>query len=131
MGKVTGSRATNFPNGLRTDRDTIAMSLFASSTAATTQYVTVPYKCELVELQWAPGATTTNGTPPTIVAQIGSAGTTLATLQLTSTPTAGVVQSTTTITSAAVAAGEAIGLVRATHATAYGGTASVVLKRVD
>jgi len=138
--KVAGSKDTSFPNGIttsivnstsgiRSDRDIILSTLFASGTAAVTQYVSVPYKCELVEVQFVQGQAI-GATPPTVVAQIGSAGTTLATLQLTSAGVAGGLQTTTTIASAAVAAGETIGLVHATHATTYGGTASVVLKRV-
>ena len=138
--KVAGSKDTSFPNGIttsivnstsgiRSDRDIILSTLFASGTVAVTQYVSVPYKCELVELQFVQSVPL--GTVPgDILAQLGSAGTTLATLTLTSAGVAGGFQNTTVIASAPVAAGATIGLVHPTHATTYGGTASVVLKRV-
>jgi len=131
MAKVTGSRASNFPNGVRTDRDMyVGPVVFASTSAAATGYLSVPFKCEIVEIQFIQAASLA-AVPGAWTLKIGSAGTTIGTITPASAGVAGQLTQQTTITAGAVAAAEAISITRTTSGTGYVGNVSVIVKRVD
>lgn len=119
---------TNFPNGIKTDNDAVVVIPIASSSAATTTYRPVPFAgtCETVVFVQDAALP---AVPGTMTVKVGSAGTTIGTVTLTSAGVAGAVQSGTGEASVAVAVTDSISVTRITSGTAFSGTVQVTLKR--
>lgn len=129
MAKVIGAKCTQFPNGVRTDRDVLIGPIsFASTSAAATQYISVPYACEVVEFQVATEATVVAAPGAWTLSQ-QSAGADIATVTPTSAAVAGAVATTTAVSNASVAATSTLKILRATSGTVYTAQCSVVVRR--
>jgi len=121
---------TFLPNGLGTDNDGTVAIVIASSSAVTTTYAPVPFAgtCETVVFVQDAALP---AVPGTMTVKVGSAGTTIGTVTLTSAGVAGAVQSGTGEASVAVAVTDSISVARITSGTAFTGTILVTLKRTS